>query len=63
MQRVYHEYDHQQTNTCLIELLSFAYCPMITYTEGDIENALVDLEQGLALAAAATRHGVPRNTL
>ena len=36
---------------------------MITYTEGDIENALVDLEQGLALAAAATRHGVPRNTL
>ena len=36
---------------------------MTTYTEGDIQNALTDLKQGIALATAATRHGVLRNTL
>ena len=36
---------------------------MATYTEGDIQNALTDLQNGVALATAATRHGVPRNTL
>jgi len=36
---------------------------MITYTEGDVQNALADIISGTALAAAATRHGVPRNTL
>ena len=34
-----------------------------TYTEGDIQNALTDLKEGVALATAATRNGVPRNTL
>jgi 4-hydroxybenzoate polyprenyltransferase len=33
------------------------------YTEGDIQNALADLKEGVALATAATRNGVPRNTL
>jgi hypothetical protein len=36
---------------------------MATYTEGDVQNALTDLGNGVALATAATRHGVPRNTL
>ena len=36
---------------------------MATYTEGDVENALTDLENGVALATAATRHGILRNTL
>ena len=36
---------------------------MTTYTEDDVQNALTDLQQGVALATAATRHGVPRNTL
>ena len=33
------------------------------HTEEDVQNALADLESGVALATAATRHGVPRNTL
>jgi len=36
---------------------------MTTYTEDDVQNALKDLEYGVALATAATRHRVPRNTL
>jgi hypothetical protein len=36
---------------------------MARYTEEDVQNALADLESGVALATAATRHGVPRNTL
>jgi len=36
---------------------------MARYTEQDIQNAVADLESGVALATAATRHGVPRNTL
>ena len=36
---------------------------MARYTEGDIQNALADLRNGVALATAATEHGVPRNTL
>ena len=36
---------------------------MAIYTEDDVQNALEDLENGFALAAAATRHGVPRSTL
>lgn len=34
-----------------------------SYTEGDVLNALADLKEGVALATAATRNGVPRNTL
>jgi 4-hydroxybenzoate polyprenyltransferase len=36
---------------------------MARYTEEDVQNALADLESGVALATAATRHGVPRTTL
>lgn len=36
---------------------------MARYTEGDVQNALADLETGVALATVATRHGIPRNTL
>ena len=36
---------------------------MTIYTEDDVQNALIDLEHGVALATAATRYGVPRNTL
>ena len=36
---------------------------MATYTEGDVQNALTDHRNGVDLATAATRHGVPRNTL
>jgi hypothetical protein len=36
---------------------------MATYTEDDVQNALTDLNNGFALATAATRNGVPRNTL
>ena len=36
---------------------------MATYTEDDIQNALADHENGVALSTASTRHGVPRNTL
>ena len=36
---------------------------MATYIEGDVQNALSDLRNGVALATAATRHGIPRNTL
>ena len=44
-------------------MLSFASFLMATYTEGDIQNALTDLRNGVALATATTRHGIPRNTL
>jgi hypothetical protein len=36
---------------------------MAIYTENDVQNALTDLRSRVALATAATRHGVPRNTL
>ena len=36
---------------------------MATYTEDDVQNALTDHRNGVAVAAAATRHGVPRSTL
>jgi hypothetical protein len=36
---------------------------MATYTEGDVQNALTDLRNGVLLATAATRNGAPRNTL
>jgi hypothetical protein len=36
---------------------------MATYTEGDVQNALTDLRNGVPLGTAATRNGVPRNTL
>ena len=36
---------------------------MATYTEDDVQNALADHRNGAAIAAAATRHGVPRSTL
>jgi len=36
---------------------------MATYTEDDVLNALVDLENKVSLATAADRHGVPRSTL
>ena len=36
---------------------------MVTYTEEDVQNALADLENGVPLATAATRHDIPRNTL
>ena len=36
---------------------------MATYTEGDVQNALSDLRNGVSVATAATRHGIPRGTL
>ena len=36
---------------------------MSTYTEDDVQNALADLKNGVPLATAAARHGVPRGTL
>jgi len=36
---------------------------MATYTEDDVQNALIDHENGIAKATAATRHSVPRSTL
>jgi hypothetical protein len=36
---------------------------MAIYTENDVQNALTDLRSRVALATAATRHDVPRNTL
>ena len=36
---------------------------MATYTEGDVQNALTDHRNGIALATAATRHRIPRSTL
>ena len=36
---------------------------MAIYTENDVQNALTDIRNGVALATAATRNGVPRNTL
>ena len=36
---------------------------MAIYTEDDVQNALADLENGVALATAATHHSVPRSTL
>ena len=36
---------------------------MAIYTENDVQNILTDVRNGVALATAATRNGVPRNTL
>jgi len=36
---------------------------MAIYTENDVQNALANVRNGVALATAATRNGVPRNTL
>jgi transposase-like protein len=36
---------------------------MAQYTEADIQRALTDIENGVAIATAATRHGIPRSTL
>ena len=36
---------------------------MATYTENDVQNALINLQNGVALATTATYYGVPRNTL
>jgi hypothetical protein len=36
---------------------------MAIYIENDVQNVLIDLRSGVALATAATRHGVLRNTL
>jgi hypothetical protein len=36
---------------------------MVIYIENDVQNVLIDLRSGVALAIAATRHGVPRNIL
>jgi len=36
---------------------------MVTYTENDVQNALTDVQNGSAIATAATYHGVPRTTL
>jgi hypothetical protein len=33
------------------------------YTEQDLQNAIVDVGNGVAVRTAATRHGVPRGTL
>ena len=49
----------------IIEIFLFVsslYVQMDAYTE-DVQNALADLENGVALATAATHHGVSRNTL
>ena len=36
---------------------------MAPYTEDDVQNALIDFQNGVALATAATQNGVPRSTL
>ena len=36
---------------------------MAIYTENNVQNILTDIRNGVALATAATRNGVPRNTL
>ena len=36
---------------------------MAIYTENDVQNALANVRNGVALATTATRNGVPRNTL
>lgn len=36
---------------------------MATYIENDVQNTLTDICNGSALATAATRNRVPRNTL
>ena len=36
---------------------------MAPYTEDDVQNALVDFQNRVALATAATQNGVPRSTL
>ena len=41
----------------------FLYLLMATYTEDDVQNALSDLRNGVALATAATRYGILRSTL
>ena len=36
---------------------------MATYIEDDVQNALIDHRNGVAIAAATTRNRVPRSTL
>ena len=36
---------------------------MAVYTENDVQNALADIRNGVALRTAKTKHGVPRSTL
>ena len=36
---------------------------MAPYTEDDVQNVLVDFQNGVALATAATQNGVLRSTL
>ena len=36
---------------------------MAIYTKNDVQNAFADIRNGLALATAKTRYGIPRNTL
>ena len=36
---------------------------MDRYTEENVQNALADLESGVALATAAAWHGIPPKTL
>ena len=36
---------------------------MKQYTEYDIENALIDVDNGISVRKAAREHGVPRSTL
>ena len=36
---------------------------MAPYTENDVQNILIDFQNGVALATAATQNGVPRSTL
>ena len=52
----------------LLNNLTFSFCiifliQMAIYTENDVQNALANVRNGVALATAATRNGVPRNTL
>jgi helix-turn-helix, Psq domain len=41
----------------------FLVYSMTSYTEDDVRNALVDVENGTVVATAAIRHGIPRTTL
>ena len=36
---------------------------MAIYIKNDVQNILTDIRNGVALVTAATRNGVPRNTL
>jgi hypothetical protein len=57
----------QKLNSSLIDCASFLALSlasnMARYTEKDVENALRDIESGVAVRHATRRHGVPRGTL